>query len=152
MSDLIHYEDFAPGQRYELGSLAVTYEEIIDFASEFDPQPFHLDEEAGKASLLGGLAASGWHTASLVMRLLATGLLNGATCMGSPGVSTLKWKRPVHPGDTLTAAAEVLEKKDLRSKPDLGIVTMRVTAENQAGTQVLMWENAILFARREAAA
>jgi acyl dehydratase len=152
MSDLIHYEDFAPGQRYALGTLTVTREEIIAFASEFDPQPFHLDEEAGKASILGGLAASGWNTASLVMRLLATGLLNRATCMGSPGITRLKWKHPVFPGDTLTATAEVLEKKDLRSKPDLGIVTMRVTAANQAAADVLLWENAILFTRREASA
>lgn len=152
MSDLIHFEDFEPGQVYDLGELTVTREEIVDFASEFDPQPFHLDEEAGKASILGGMAASGWHTGSLVMRLLATSLLNRTTGRGSPGISKLQWKRPVFPGDTLSAKAEVLETKSLRSKPDLGIATVRVTAANQHGTEVLLWENPILFARREAGA
>lgn len=150
MSDLIHFEDFASGQVYDLGALTVTREEIIDFASEFDPQPFHLEEDAGKVSILGGLAASGWHTGSLVMRLLATNLLNKTTGRGSPGISKLQWKRPVFPGDTLTASAEILDTKELRSKPDLGIVMVRVTAANQQGTVVLLWENPILFAKREA--
>lgn len=150
MPDLIHFEDFAPGQEYDLGALTVTREAIIEFASEFDPQPFHLDEAAGAASILGGLAASGWHTASLVMRLLATNLLNGTAGRGSPGISKLQWKRPVFPGDTLAARAEVLETKSLRSKPDLGIANVRVVAWNQHGEDVILWENAILFARREA--
>jgi acyl dehydratase len=149
MSDLIHFEDFNPGQEFDLGALTVTREEIVEFASEFDPQPFHLDDEAGRASLLGGMAASGWHSAALVMRLLADGLLTRATCMGSPGISKLKWRHPVFPGDTLTAKAVVLKKKKLSSKPDLGLVTIRVDAANQAAKQVLFWENAILFARRE---
>jgi len=150
MSDQIHFEDFAKGQVYDLGALTVTKEDIVEFAAEFDPQPFHLEEDAGKASILGGLAASGWHTGSLVMRLLATNLLNKTTGRGSPGISKLQWKRPVYPGDTLTAKAEVLETKSLRSKPDLGIVTVRVTATSQNGTEVLLWENPILFAKREA--
>ncbi|WP_269580600.1 MaoC family dehydratase [Roseibium sp. Sym1] len=151
MSDLIHFEDLAPGQEYDLGALTVTKDDIIEFAEEFDPQPFHLDEAAGKASILGGLAASGWHTASLVMRLLATGFLNKTAGRGSPGINELQWKRPVFPGDTLTAKAEVLETKAMRSKPDLGIASVRVTATNQHGVEVLKWENPILFARREAA-
>lgn len=150
MTDLRHFEDFEPGQRYDLGSLTVTREDIIEFASEFDPQPFHLDEDAGRDSLLGGLAASGWHTASLVMRLLATGLLNQATGMGSPGITELKWKRPVRPGDTLNAAAEVIETKVLRSRPEMGVVTVAVTAVNQTGEDVIFWQNPILFSRREA--
>lgn len=149
MTDLIYFEDFAPGQKYDLGELTVTRDDIITFASEFDPQPFHLDEAAGEASILGGLAASGWHTASLVMRLLATNLLNKTAGRGSPGISKLQWKRPVLPGDTLTARAEVLETKALRSKPDLGIANVRVTAWNQHGQDVILWENPILFARRE---
>ena len=152
MSDLLYFEDFAPGQTYDLGSLTVSRDEIVEFASEFDPQPFHLDEEAGKASLLGGLAASGWHTASLVMRLLATTLLNRTAGRGSPGISDLKWRRPVFPGDTLCAVARVMETKALRSKPDLGIVTVEVTATNQEGNTVLTWMNPILFARREMSA
>jgi len=149
MPDLIHLEDFAPGQEYDLGTVTVTKDDILEFASEFDPQPFHLDEAAGEASLLGGLAASGWHTASLVMRLLATGLLNKTAGRGSPGISKLQWKRPVFPGDTMTARAEILKTKPLRSKPDLGIADIRVTATNQHGQTVILWENPVLFARRE---
>ncbi|MES0811597.1 MaoC family dehydratase [Roseibium sp. SCPC15] len=150
MPDLLHFEDFATGQSFDLGSIQVSKEDIIEFASEFDPQDFHLDEDAGRNSMLGGLAASGWHTAALVMRLLATGLLNKSTGRGSPGISKLKWQRPVSPGDVLTAVAEVLETKDLRTKPDLGLVFVRVTATNQSGTQVILWENPILFQKRQA--
>lgn len=152
MTDLIHFEDFSKGQVFELGSLTVSREDILKFASEFDPQPFHLDEDAGKASILGGLAASGWHTGSLVMNLLATGLLNKSTCRGSPGIDRLQWKHPVHPGDTLSARAEVTEARALNSRPDLGIVSIRITADNQDGTPVLLWESPILFARRASAA
>ncbi|MEP1932634.1 MAG: MaoC family dehydratase [Roseibium sp.] len=149
MPDTLYFEDFETDQKFDLGSLVVSKEDIIEFASEFDPQPFHLDEEAGKTSLLGGLAASGWHTGGLVMRLLAQGLLNRSTCQGSPGVSRLKWMHPVFPNDTLFAEAVVLEKRELRSKPGLGLVTVRVNAHNQNGNQVLLWENAILFRKRE---
>jgi len=149
MTELIPYEDFAPGQEYDLGSLTVSREEILEFAGEFDPQPFHLDEEAGKASILGGLAASGWHTGSMVMRLLAENLLNKTTGRGSPGIGKLQWLRPVFPGDTLSAKAEVLDMKELRSRPDLGLVNVRVTAVNQSGDNVIIWENPILFAKRE---
>ena len=148
MSDLLHFEDLSAGQTIELGSLTVSRDDIVGFAAEFDPQPFHLDEEAGEASMLGGLAASGWHTASLVMRLLAKGFLNRTTGRGSPGITSLQWKQPVRPDDVLTAKAEILETRDLRSKPDLGLVTVRVTASNQDGKDVLVWENPILFARR----
>jgi acyl dehydratase len=151
MPDIYHFEDFQPGQVFDLGSITVSKDDIIEFAAEFDPQPFHLDEEAGKASLLGGLAASGWHTGALVMSLLATKLLNRSSGQGSPGIDELKWQRPVFPGDTLTARAEVLSSKELRSKPDLGIVNVRVTATNQNNDQVLYWENPILFKKREIA-
>lgn len=149
MSDLIYFEDFEPGQEFDLGSVTVSREDIIEFASEFDPQPFHMDEEAGKASLLGGLAASGWHTGSLVMGLLARELLNKSTCQGSPGISSLKWMRPVFPGDTLSARVEVVRAKSLRSRQDLGLVTIRLTTTNQAGADVIQWENPILFAKRD---
>lgn len=149
MTTPTYFEDFVPGLTLDLGSIDISKEDIIEFASEFDPQPFHLSEEAGKASMLGGLAASGWHTASLVMRLLATNLFNKSTGRGSPGVSRLKWKHPVFPGDTLTARAEILETKGLRSKPGLGMVFIRVAATNQNGTEVIMWENPVLFERRE---
>ncbi|MEP3048268.1 MAG: MaoC family dehydratase [Roseibium sp.] len=151
MRDALCFEDFEPGQSYDLGSLEVSRSDIIEFASEFDPQPFHMDDTAGTESLLGGLAASGWHTCGLVMRLLATGLLNRSTCQGSPGIARLKWLKPVFPNDTLIAEARIVGAKELRSKPDLGLVTVEVTARNQANASILYWENAILFRRRKAA-
>ncbi|CTQ51950.1 bifunctional aldehyde dehydrogenase/enoyl-CoA hydratase [Roseibium album] len=150
MSDLLHFEDFKQGQKFDLGSLTVSKEDIIEFASEFDPQPFHLSEEAGEASMLGGLAASGWQTSSLAMSLLAENLLNKSTSRGSPGISKLKWQRPVFSGDTLSVNAEVLKTRSLHTKPDLGLVSFRVNATKQDGTQVLLWENPILFAKRSA--
>lgn len=148
MPEKYHFEDFEAGQMFDLGAVQVEKDDIIAFASEFDPQPFHLDEAAGKASLLGGLAASGWHTGAMVMRLLANGLLNGSTCQGSPGIDRLKWQRPVFPGDTISAQAEVLKTKILKSRPALGLVTVRLTATNQAGVPVLVSENPILFGTR----
>ncbi|MBN9673646.1 enoyl-CoA hydratase [Labrenzia aggregata] len=148
---MLHFEDFASGQSYDLGSLTVTKEDIVDYAAEFDPQPFHLDEDAGKASLLGGLAAAGLHSASLVMRLVATGLLNKCASRGSPGIDKLSWRRPVYPGDTLNATLDVLDTRALRSRPDLGMVFIKVTADNQNGKTVLRWENPILIAKRSPA-
>ena len=149
MTDIYHFEDFEPGQIFELGSVTVTKDDIIEFAAEFDPQPFHLDEAAGKASMLGGLAASGWHTGSMVMRLLVDNLLSKSTCQGAPGIDQLKWQHPVYPQDILTARAEILARKDLRSRPDLGLVSIRITVTNQNQKQVLFLENPILFGKRE---
>lgn len=151
MTDRTYFEDLAPDQEFDLGAIDVSKDDIIEFASEFDPQSFHMSEEAGKASILGGLAASGWHTASLIMRLLATNLFNKSTGRGSPGVSRLKWKHPVFPGDTLSATAKILEMKDLRSKPQLGMVFIRVRATNQNDIEVIEWDNPVLFERREPA-
>lgn len=151
MSTYRHFEDFTPGDIIDLGSRSVTRDEIIAFASEFDPQPFHLSEEAGKASLLGGLAASGWHTASIFMRLLVDGLLGTAAGQGAPGIDKLMWRRPVYADDTLSAKAEVLTSRALRSKPGLGVVSFRFTVTNQRGDVVMTLENPILFACRETA-
>lgn len=146
------FEDFHEGEEIDLGKKRVTAEEIIAFAEEFDPQPFHLDEAAGKASVLGGLAASGWHTTSMLMRLLCDNLLLSSTCMGSPGVDKVAWRRPVLAGDELHASAKVLGTRELRSRPGLGVVRFLFTIANQRGETVLTQENAILFGRREAAA
>src|SRR5438067_701778 len=106
-----YFEDFQVGQVIELGSRQITEPEIITFASEYDPQPFHLDHEKGKASLFGGLAASGWHTGALMMRMLVDTVLNNAISMGSPGVDELRWYKPVFPGDTLRARMTILESR-----------------------------------------
>ncbi|WP_346891375.1 MaoC family dehydratase [uncultured Roseibium sp.] len=152
MQKEIFFEDFKLGQAYDLGSRSVTREEIIEFASEFDPQPFHLDDEAGKASLLGGLSASGWHTGALVMRLLADGLLNRTSSQGSNSIDKLSWLKPVFPGDTLSATATVIATRELKSRPNLGIVTFEIKVRNQSGTDVMRQIGPIFFGRRTALA
>ena len=111
------YEDFVEGASLPLGTKVVTAEEIIEFASEFDAQPMHLDEAAGKASILGGLSASGWHTCAMFMRLLCDGFLLDSTSQGSPGIDYAKWKKPVLAGDTLTGKSTVLSTRISKSRP-----------------------------------
>jgi acyl dehydratase len=143
------YEDFEVGRTIQLGGRAVSAEEIVEFASEFDPQPFHLDEEAGRASVLGGLAASGWHSCAILMRLLCDGLLLDSTSQGAPGIDVLKWRRPVLAGDTLTATTTVLAKRLSKKRPSIGLVTCRHELANQRGETVLQMENSVMFSRRE---
>ncbi len=151
MASFRYFEDFRQGEHISLGEKIVTRDEIIAFAQEFDPQPFHLDEEAGAASMLGALSASGWHTAAVLMRLLCDNLLLQSSCMGAPGVDHLKWMRPVHAGDRLSASMEVLETRALRSRPELGVIKVRLQLVNQDGLQVLDQENSILFGRKAVA-
>ena len=132
----------------ELGSRTVTKEEIIAFAREFDPQPFHLDEEAAKQTIYGGLLASGWHTGSLMMRLLYDGLLRETLSLGSPGIDELRWLRPVRPGDTLSGRLTVLECIPSRSKPDRGLLRSLMEMRNQHGEVVLTIKGLGLFGRR----
>jgi acyl dehydratase len=149
MSDMRYFEDFRPGDTIPLGSKTVSREEVISFAAEFDPQPFHLDEAAGAASLLGGLAASGWHTIAMLMRLMCDNLLLNSSGKGSPGVEEVRWMRPVRPGDTLSASAEVVSVRVLNSRPELGMVDFLFTLADQTGATVMTQRNKILFARRE---
>ena len=143
-----YWEDIPVGEVHQLGSHTFTREEIVAFARQFDPQPFHLDEEPARCSPFGGLVASGWHTASVCMRLLVVGLgLDGLASMGSPGVDTLRWLKPVRPGDTLTLRTEVVEKNP-SSKLDRGSVRTRHEAYNQRGELVLTMISIGLFARR----
>jgi acyl dehydratase len=146
----IHFDDFAPGQVYLLGRRTLTHDEIVAFAREWDPQPFHLDEQAAAASIYGGLIASGWHTVCVFMRLFADGLLNRSAAMGSPGVDEVRWLRPVRPGDTLEARIEVLEVRPSRSKPDRGIVRLRSAVINQHQEEVLNFIANVMFRRRSA--
>jgi acyl dehydratase len=118
----MHWEDFAPGQVTEYGPRLITREEIIAFAAEFDPQPMHMDEEAASSSPLGGLAASGWHTCCLLMRMISDGMLGDANFMGAPGVEEVRWLAPVRPGERLTVRSTVLETRASRSRQDLGFV------------------------------
>ena len=147
----LHLDDLAPGQVYELGRRTLGRDEIVAFAREWDPQPFHLDEQAAAASIYGGLIASGWHTVCVFMRLYADGLLVRAAAMGSPGVDELRWLKPVRPGDTLAARLEVLEVRPSRSKPDRGIMRARAVTLNQDGDEVLSFIATLFFKRRPAA-
>jgi len=132
MGNRLHFEDFTAGQLYSLGAHRITAEEIIDFAREFDPQPQHLDPEAAKASILGGLAASGWHLCALAMRMIVDGLLGRTVSMGSPGVDDVQWRRPVYAGDDLRLDAEVLETRP-SSRADRGYVRFRFTMSRVRG-------------------
>ncbi|WP_048648451.1 MaoC family dehydratase [Nitratireductor soli] len=142
------YEDLAEGATIPFGPKTVSAEEIITFARQFDPQPMHLDEAAGKASLLGGLSASGWHSSAIFMRMLYDALLADSTSQGSPGITESRWKRPVLAGDTLSGATTVIARRTLRSRPGIGLVTLRHLVVNQRGETVMEIENPIMFGMR----
>ena len=124
MSELA-YEDFTPGRVFDLGTVTVDREEMVEFARRYDPQPFHLDEEAARRSVLGGLCASGWYTACVWMRLFVDGVLSRSTSQGSPGGTEFAWPRPMFPGDVVQGLAEVLGARESRSRPGIGLVEMR---------------------------
>jgi len=151
---MIYFDDIKVGDRRELGSYTFTADEIKRFARQFDPQPFHLDEEAARRSHFGGLVASGWHTASIFMKLQSR-MINqiGAEVSKagpSPGYRNLRWPKPVFAGDTLTYSTEVVRKRELASRPQWGIVFSHITAVNQRAELVYEFEGSVMFARREA--
>jgi acyl dehydratase len=142
------FEDFEPGQVYELGSKVVTADEIVAFARQFDPQPFHLDPEAAKDSVFGGLIASGWHTGAMWMRLYVDSLLGGASGQGSSGIEELRWLAPVRPGDTLSGRLIVLEATSSERHPGRGTIRIRGEMVNQDGVTVMSMISRGRFARR----
>ena len=146
-----YWEDMAAGSVRDLGTVTLSAEEIKDFAGKFDPQPFHLDEEAGRRSIFGGLCASGWHTCALAMRLTVQNFLSESASMGSPGVDNLRWLKPVYPGDTLRLQQRVLESRPMRTRPEVGLVRSRWEMFNQHGDQVLQMEGYGMFRRRHPA-
>ncbi|SDG50188.1 Acyl dehydratase [Pelagibacterium luteolum] len=135
--DRLHYEDLELGQTIPLGPRTVSKADIIEFATEFDPFPFHLDEKAAKASLLGGLAASGWQTGALSLRMLVDGFLSRIASMGGLGFTDLKWKRPLMKGDTLSGTATVTSLRRSAGHPNMGILTIAFDMRNQKGQQVM---------------
>jgi acyl dehydratase len=141
----LQWQDFQPGRIFPLGPKSVTAPEIIEFATEFDPQPMHIDEEGGRASILGGLAASGWHTSSMFMRMMFDSYLSRSPSEGSPGIDFMEWRKPVISGDTLSGRSIVLEAREMRSRPGIGIVKFRHEVENQRGEMVCYGENSIMF-------
>jgi acyl dehydratase len=146
------FEDFVEGGEIDLGAKDVTAKEIVEFAGEFDPQPMHLDEAAGKASILGGLSASGWHTCAIFMRLLCDAFLLNSTSQGAPGVDRIKWKKPVLAGDRLSGRTTVLSRRESKSRPSIGLVAFRSELFNQRGEPVFELENTVMFLKRGAPA
>ncbi|MCG8413858.1 MAG: MaoC family dehydratase [Pseudomonadales bacterium] len=145
-----YFEDVEVGQVQEFGDYKVTEEEIIEFASKYDPQPFHLSEEAGKAMIFGGLCASGWHTCSMVMRMVVDAMPQDSASMGSPGLDELRWLKPVFPGDRLRVKSTILDKKESRSRKDLGSVFILNEAYNQKDELVVSFKPIVLYRRRPA--
>jgi acyl dehydratase len=150
-SGLTYFEDYVPGMTRDCGSVSVDQAEIISFASQFDPQPFHVDPVAAASGPFGGLIASGWHTAGLVMRLIVDHYVSPESSLGSVGLDELRWPYPVRPGDTLRVRVTVLEARRSQSKPDRGILKTLIEAENQAG-QPVMRATSINFIRVRPAA
>ena len=147
--DLLHFEDFKVGDSASYPGPTLTAEEIIAFAQTWDPQPMHTDPEAAKTSFVGGLIASGWHTAALHMRMITDDFLLRSAGMGSGGLTELRWLKPVRPGDALTGRRTVLDTRASTSKPDRGVVTFRFDVSDGRGEPLMRLENGILFARRE---
>lgn len=132
------YEDIVVGKETTFGSYTVDKDEVIDFASKYDPQSFHIDEEAAKASVFGALCASGWHTSAMMMRMLVDYMTReGVAGMGSPGIDNLRWLKPVFPGDTLSVTQTTIEKRESKSRPTIGLVKDENTIINQHGEPVM---------------
>jgi acyl dehydratase len=144
----VSYEDLEVGRSYEVGSHTFGRDEIVQFAQQFDPQPFHLSEAAGEASMFGGLVASGWHTCSVMMGMLVRGFLKDSTSMGSPGLDEVRWIKPMRVGDTLTMTNTIVSKRVSASKPDRGIVETRWEGRNQHGETVVTVSSKALFGLR----
>lgn len=142
------FEDFTPGSVATYGGVTVTKDDLVAFAREFDPQPFHLDEEAAKQTFVGGLIASGWHTCALQMRMICDAVVLDSTSMGAPGVEEVKWLKPVRPGDTLRVRQTVLGTRDSRSRAEMGFVRLRFETLNQADEPVVEQINWSMFGRR----
>ena len=144
----LHWEDFVAGAVAHYGPRLVTREEIVAFAAEFDPQPMHLDEAAASATLLGGLAASGWHSCSLMMRLIADGFVLNSTSMGAPGVDEVTWHKPLRPGTRTQLRATVLETRPSGSRPAVGLVKFKFEMVDDADAIIMTQVNTMMFGRR----
>jgi acyl dehydratase len=147
----LYYEDFEEGREFVSAARTVTPDEIIAFAAEFDPQPMHLNEEAGKASILGGLSASGWHISSIAMRMFFDTVIIHSAGQGGPGVDSMEWRRPLIAGDTLRLTVSVVSRRPLASRPGIGLVTMQHIMTNQNGEMVMRMKAPVLLKMRNPA-
>jgi acyl dehydratase len=148
---MIWWEDFEVGERSEMGRHTFNEKEIVDFAKQFDPQPFHLDAAAAAQTPFGGLIASGWHTCAVGMRLMVESYIGRTVSLGSPGIDNVRWLKPVRAGDTLVYARTVIESRASTSRQGVGLVKHRWEAVNQAGETVLTMEGWGMYGRRPAA-
>lgn len=146
-----YFEDFTIGRVFDSGTRQLSEQDILGFASEYDPQYFHTDPEAAKQSIFGGLIASGWQTVGVCMRLMCDSYLLESSSMGSPGVDAVRWVKPVYPGDTLRMRATVIAAKPSSSKPDRGMATMRCDVFNQKDELVMHMQGVQMMGRRPAA-
>lgn len=146
---MIYFEDLEVGAETDFGTYEVTREEVIEFASKYDPQPFHLSDEAAAKTHFGRIAASGWHTAAMTMAVIARKVVGEKQAgLGSPGIDELRWLKPVYPGDTLHVRGEILDKRESRSKPDIGSFRTKTTVTNQDNVPVMTFISIVLIRRR----
>ena len=143
-----YWEDFPVGHHVQRGGMPVTREAVLEFARQFDPQSFHVDEEVARHSLFGGLCASGWHTCAMAMRMMCDAYLLDSANLASPGVENIRWLKPVRPGDTLHVRSVVLEARPLESKPHIGLMRNRWEVLNQNGEEVMQMEGYGMMHRR----
>jgi acyl dehydratase len=143
-----HWEDFEPGAVAIYGPRLVTREEIVAFAAEFDPQPMHLDEAAGAATMLGGLGASGWHICCLLMRMIADGFILDSSSMGAPGIEEMRWLKPLRPGTNIRVRVTVLESRSSNSRPEMGLVKFRDEVLDEANNCLATMVVTSMFVRR----
>lgn len=149
MQETNFFEDLVVDSFQEFGSYLVTEEEILEFASKYDPQPFHLSEEAGKAMIFGGLCASGWHTGSIAMRMTVDNMPANSAGLGSPGLDELRWVKPVFPGDTLHMTSTITGKKESKSRPEMGVVFLCNEVFNQKDELVMSFKPIVMFKKRK---
>ncbi len=149
---MLYFEDFVVGLRRELGSKSLNAEEMVRFARDYDPQPFHIDEEAAVHSAFGSLIASGWQTCAITMRIFCDSFLLNSASLGSPGVDEVRWTKPVRPGDTLTVFSTVVEARVSRSRPGRGILVSATEVVNQHGETVMTMRGMTMMATRPAGA
>ena len=150
---MLYWEDLAVGTDKLFGHYDVTREEVLEFATKYDPQPFHLNDEAAAKTHFGRIAASGWHTAAMTMRVIVDELSREPQSgLGSPGVDELRWLKPVYPGDRLTVRGSIIDKTPSRSKPELGTIRTNTSVTNQDGVEVMRYTSIVLMQRRPVSA
>jgi len=146
---MIYFDDLEVGQETQFGHYDVTREEVIEFAQKYDPQPFHLSDEAAAKTHFGRLAASGWHTCAMTMAVIARHIVaTDQAGLGSPGVDELRWLRPVYPGDRLTVTGRIVEKTPSRSKPQIGVIRTETSVRNQDDVPVMRFTSIVMMLRR----